>query len=378
MQGYIEVIVKDDKIEVMGQEFTLGELTVSLLNGDDAVYKEMGKQLVNLERLAEISREKHIFYRKFINTDERRKFELALDERIKFPTYEEWVEIHQSVCRIQELMQGIKVLETIVLPVKPDFVKRFENIEYGSDEYDMAWVWYLELLDITMGFVEDIFALVRTIRNFTTCIIPGLRKYDTHHLAAAYHMLLFDPRCAGLVASMEDPDKVTYTIADYMILQYIPMKVEDRFIIAEYYRVDNLQAVIKIDLLRGLMKGYFPRRCENCGRYFLMTRGYRTKYCDSPSPDDPRRTCHQSGYSKTRVKENKADDPKLQSLKRCRERIRKACSRGTLTEAEKDKLIRTAEEIYTAAVSTSKYTYEQFEEMLKKENLYPRCGIKAT
>ena len=57
MQGYIDVIVKDDKIEVMGQEFLLGELTVSLLNTDDKVLKEMGRHLVNLERLAEISRD---------------------------------------------------------------------------------------------------------------------------------------------------------------------------------------------------------------------------------------------------------------------------------------------------------------------------------
>ena len=45
-----------------------------------------------------------------------------------------------------------------------------------------------------------------------------------------------------------------------MILQYLPMydPVKKEYLIAEYYRMDNLQAVAKTDMLRGLMKGHFP------------------------------------------------------------------------------------------------------------------------
>ncbi len=57
MEGYIDVYVKDEHIEVMGEEFLLGELTVDLLNIDDNVLRQMGKELVNLEHLAEICRE---------------------------------------------------------------------------------------------------------------------------------------------------------------------------------------------------------------------------------------------------------------------------------------------------------------------------------
>uniref|UniRef100_UPI0013DD5096 DEAD/DEAH box helicase family protein n=1 Tax=Ruminococcus flavefaciens TaxID=1265 RepID=UPI0013DD5096 len=80
MEGYIDVYIKDDHIEVMGEEFLLGELTVDLLNIDDNVLRQMGKELVNLERLAEICREKHIFYRKKLNVDEKRRFEIQSDK----------------------------------------------------------------------------------------------------------------------------------------------------------------------------------------------------------------------------------------------------------------------------------------------------------
>lgn len=375
MQGYIDVIVKDDKIEVMGQEFLLGELTVSLLNADDKVLKEMGRHLVNLERLAEISREKHIFYRKYINTDDKRKLELAGDEVIKFPTYDEWVEIHQSVCRIHELMQTFKLGEVLTTPVSPDFIEQFKGLEYGTEKYQFAWIWYLELLDITMGFVEDISALVRTFRAFTDIIIPGLRKYDTHHLSAAYSMLLFDKRCKGMVASMEDPDKVTYTLADYMMLQYIPMKQGDRYIIAEYFRMDNLQAVVKTDMLRGLMKGHFPKRCENCGRYFLMTKGYRTRYCDMPSSEDPKRNCNQIAYAKKHIKEQSANDPKYQSHLRFIRRVNKSFQRGSITEEQRNALLAAGEELYFKARTLAEYSNEEFENALRSDELYASCGI---
>ena len=39
MQGYIDVIVKGNKIVIKGQEFLLGELSVSLMNMDDEYIK---------------------------------------------------------------------------------------------------------------------------------------------------------------------------------------------------------------------------------------------------------------------------------------------------------------------------------------------------
>ena len=123
---------------------------------------------------------------------------------------------------------------------------------------------------------------------------------------------------------------------------------------------------MKTDLLRGMMKGHFPRRCEHCGRYFLMTKSYRTKFCDMPSPEDPNRTCDQISY----VKEENANDPKYQSCKRCVNRIYKAAERGTVTEKQKELLLSEAEKLYTTAMMSPEYGNEEFEAMLLSNTAY--------
>ncbi len=204
------------------------------------------------------------------------------------------------------MFRTTKVGNLLWVPINPNFTDVLKGVPYDSLRYRMGWIHYMEELDLTMGFVEDAFAFVRTIRNFTIYIIPGL---------------------------------------------------------------------MKTDLLRGMMKGHFPRRCEHCGRYFLMTKGYRTKFCDMPSPEDPNRTCNQISYVKKRVKEENANNPKYQSYKRCVNRIYKATERGTVTEKQTELLLSEAEKLYTTAMMSPEYSNEEFEAMLQSENLYMSCGI---
>ncbi len=380
MQGYIDVLVNEDRIAVMGREYLLGELSVSLMNISDDVLKELAKNLVKLEQLAHISREQHLFYRKALNTDEQRKLEFALDEQIYLPKPDEWLEIHKSVCCIAELVRTVEIGRAIIDPLPADMVeKMLSDIEYDSDKYRFSWIWYLELLDITMGFVEDTIAVVRTFRGLSSVVLPGLRRYDTHHLAGAYHHLLFDDAFKGLAASANDPDRLSYTLADYMILQYVPMLKPGgkEFTIAEYFRMDNLQAVLKTDLLRGFMKGHFPRQCEHCGRYFLMTKGYRTRFCDMPSPENPNRTCKQMAYAKRREKEKPSEDPKVQSYKRCLDRLNKSCTRGSITPEQKKRLVALVEELYLKATTTPAFSNEEFEKALQSKQLYAQLGIAS-
>jgi hypothetical protein len=43
------------------------------------------------------------------------------------------------------------------------------------------------------------------------------------------------------------------------------------------------------------MAGNAPRRCHNCGRYFLLTDGYNTCYCNNIAPGEAERTCRKVG-----------------------------------------------------------------------------------
>ena len=149
----------------------------------------------------------------------------------------------------------------------------------------------------------------------------------------------------------------------------------DHIQVLEEYTTGSLLMLLKIDFYKALEVGHLIRRCEYCGRVFLLTKRLHTKYCDNPAPDNPQYTCAQMGYRLTRKKEDPGNDPKADSLRRCLNRITKDCSRQIITEEDRDLLKAKAEELYHSAKIRSGVTYEEFEESLKSKNLYPLCGV---
>lgn len=61
---------------------------------------------------------------------------------------------------------------------------------------------------------------------------------------------------------------------------------------------DRLRDFFYLDFFHGLANSYLPRRCDNCGRYFLLTGGKYSSYCERPLPEEPDRTCRSIGAKK--------------------------------------------------------------------------------
>ena len=66
-------------------------------------------------------------------------------------------------------------------------------------------------------------------------------------------------------------------------------------LLAEKVEFRYLSHFLYTDFYRGLMVGNAPRRCHNCGRYFLLTAGYNTCYCNNIAPGETERTCRKVG-----------------------------------------------------------------------------------
>ena len=53
-------------------------------------------------------------------------------------------------------------------------------------------------------------------------------------------------------------------------------------------------------MMRGLQRGFVPKRCANCGRWFLQTPGASYNYCGQPAPNSEEgKTCREVGSSKS-------------------------------------------------------------------------------
>lgn len=108
---------------------------------------------------------------------------------------------------------------------------------------------------------------------------------------------------------------------------------------------------------------------------FLMTKGYKTRYCDKPAPENPRFTCNQMAYRTVRIKEENADNPKYQSYRRCLNRVMRSYQRKVIDGKQKSVLLRQAEELYHRAMTSPEFSNEEFEQQMQSENLYKLCGF---
>ena len=68
-----------------------------------------------------------------------------------------------------------------------------------------------------------------------------------------------------------------------------------KVLLAEKVEFRYLSHFLYADFYRGLTAGNVPRRCHSCGRYFLLTAGYNTCYCNNIAPGETERTCRKVG-----------------------------------------------------------------------------------
>jgi hypothetical protein len=81
------------------------------------------------------------------------------------------------------------------------------------------------------------------------------------------------------------------------------------------------------------MNGNAPRRCHNCKRFFLLSSGYDTCYCNNIAPGETEKTCRKVGaHKKQASKEGKT--PARQEYDKVYNRLKTRHARGKLSDDE--------------------------------------------
>ena len=125
-------------------------------------------------------------------------------------------------------------------------------------------------------------------------------------------------------------------------------KKAGEYILAERVQCDDLETFLMLDLLRGFMVGHIPRRCDHCGKFFLLDSGYDIRYCENEAPDAPGKTCSQVGaHSKERRRSK--NDPIIAEYKRVYNRLKTRKNRGQLSPDEWNRLVAEIQELKEAA-----------------------------
>ena len=424
MFGCISFCIGDKHIEINGKKFSLGDLTTEFLNLPKDKYAAMREQLeLAQNKLKEYMRSKKLsdWYEaneEYIKLDamicefpclrlvreettifaeaqqltaqmsmfEDDDFELSeydLEVLNKITAYEDYLENPENYGGIdKEYYRSTKTDKEFYVPVEQPPIpelppEKTRALLIFPGNLTVKFLYYKEYCDAYEKALLDIESFNDTIFHFIKYFLSALIKLDANNYAGALYDFFNHPRANKLIANPTQRNGF-FTANDQVIIRHEPRETFEgsgEYKIYQYYEVESLQALLKMDFYKALETGYIIRKCEYCGRYFLLKKGYHTKYCDNPAPDNPKYTCAQLGYHRKGIKELQADNPKAQSLRRCYLRIDKDFSRGVITQEEKYKLYRTAQDLYYDATVRSGTSNEEFEDQLASKNLYPMCDV---
>lgn len=421
----ISFYIGNKHLGLYDQEYLLGELTTEILNIPRDKYIKMRKTLERAQdyskkyergrnvddwfhaneayiQIDELLSEYRVF--RLLKSDTQVLYEareltqqyslLTEQEDCAFSSYD--AEVYDQICRYEAYLQHpeeyggedyivfvdekdrestIPIERPDIPPVPPEKTRALLIIP-GSME--MKWSAYKQYCSMYESVLLDIDDLHYTFKNFIKFSLSKLKTLNANTYVGELGFFLFDPRIRQKLVSNPASGTGNLTTADEVTMYHIPKETSQGsgiFKVYEYYEVKKLQAMIKLDFYKALEAGHLIRKCECCGRFFLLEKGYHTKYCDTPNPDNPDFTCAQMGYYLKGVKEIAADDPKTQSLVRCLKRLEKDLSRGTITVKEHGKLTRKAKDLYHEARLSPKMTYQSFEKSLESKNLYRVCNV---
>ena len=113
---------------------------------------------------------------------------------------------------------------------------------------------------------------------------------------------------------------------------------------------DRLLDFVYVEFMRGLQKGFLPKQCANCGRWFLQKPGATYHYCDQPAPGQGDRTCREIGAAASfqdKVRNNEIWRLHQRAYKKYFARTRK----GTMGRREFETWAREAEQLRDQALA---------------------------
>ena len=157
--------------------------------------------------------------------------------------------------------------------------------------------------------------------------------------------------------------------------EYVPYKKNAKSkseVVARRLCFDSYYSFIITDFFEGLHYGHYPRQCEICESYFLMTSARRQRYCSGMSPYTFRGkqiSCKQYAASINR-KELATADPVVDIYNRRCGAIRSEKSRGTIPKETAEKAKELALEHKLHAQEDPVYAATQYPIDMTRQALY--------
>lgn len=228
---------------------------------------------------------------------------------------------------------------------------------------------------------ESVITEVRRTLQFYDRIGADIRK--------AFTQLVSFAQCADEAERLDEAHLLPIAIDIFgelplpVTTEYVPYKKNAKSkteVVARRLFFDRYYSFIITDFFEGLHYGHYPRQCEICETYFLMTSARRQRYCSGMSPYTFRGkqiSCKQYAASINR-KELAAADPVVDIYNRRCGAIRSEKSRGSITEALATKAKELALEHKLHAQEDPQYASTQYALDMQRDVLYAEASKHLT
>ena len=309
----ISVCFTSNATHVAGKEFPLGQFTTDVLNLDDEVLVKINSRVNEF-----MSAAAGIFMEQTdgaIRTAQV-KLNAVWDLVFELPLYRELEMDQDTAYHLFPLLFS-------------DREKWAEALDVNSEGHAM-----LE------DFLNGLEYFTESLRNFRGQVMGMLELYfeplsrrSADAYAAAYAQYFTDVDAAGQALFDAPPFAQSFPSE----VSFVPMMSRGenaRPVLAERLVFSYLTHFLYTEFYRGLIAGNAPRCCHNCGKYFLLTRGYNTCYCNNIAPGETERTCRKVGAHCKEARDKRDRSPAQIEYDRTYNRLKQRKNRGKISVDE--------------------------------------------
>lgn len=193
-----------------------------------------------------------------------------------------------------------------------------------------------------ISIIDETIAFKKFISVMLDLYFEKLNKRNEEHYAVGVYRFFTDTKLVNDIrATMPPLPSFDFAQTRDVGIEYAPMRNpdnENEYLIAERMVLGSMGAFLHADFFRALMHGHCPRKCHNCGTYFLLLSGHNTCYCANLAPNQKKvgeaKTCRDIGAHMKEVQKKEKRTPAQQEYDKVYNRLKTRKNRGKLSVDE--------------------------------------------
>ena len=323
MYDQFAVFFYGDRVFIGKKDYPIGQCCANILNLDEAVLDEIDRRIRELIPAAmELLREK---------TDNaaalaQEKLNAVWELIFSLPVY-----------------RDLKMDEPCSYHLFQRFMADEEKWAQVQDPTSEGHAMYQAALIGLILFAEQVRDFRRMINIVADKYLEPLKHRNSFAYAEAYTDFYTEMLYAGFQVFGEDFEQGISMEVDFVPMMHPTEK--DKVFIAEKATFDSLVAFLQVEFYRGLAKGNAPRRCHNCGRYFLLTSGHNVCFCNNIAPGETKRTCRKVGAHRKESQGKENHTPAQKEYDKTYNRLKARKRRGKISKGEWNTAVAKAQDL---------------------------------